>query len=238
MKNYIFNESKEFKKHKERDSYLSSKGFKHLWNYFLEIINQKPLIDYIKTLRIKYGIPQNGFKLGDKRLLNIDSVHLYDDIIALSVKYGLNGILWAETMSLLIKYNIVQEPTGVGLCQLSDFTEGTNENKISQYIRIYAHPISIKVSPYASKRSILDWIEKNFGAVQKLQAQYKNPEIKIGQYRTKNTRIQQRNKFIWDNRNLSRQIILGKIKTKFGSSLNLGYQDIAKIISLEKKRRK
>jgi len=97
-------------------------------------------------------------------------------------------------------------------------------------------PVRINVSPYASKRDILDFVRKNYNYIKEIQDRHKIKMIKIGKVRSRNPYIQQRNDFIYKHRHLPRRAIMRLVSEKFNEVLDYGH--ISKIISLEKKRRK
>jgi len=146
-------------------------------------------------------IPENGFKLNHKteegatveERIKIQNRRreFSSDIQNLCVKYHLDGVMWENTMDILVENNVVQEPDGVSLCQLSNVVDEEIEPymKSIRKIRNYIYPIYIRISPYASQRDILDFIKKHYnckiGSIKQLQEQYKKPNVKIGRVKTK-----------------------------------------------------
>ena len=97
-------------------------------------------------------------------------------------------------------------------------------------------PVRVDISPYASKRDILDFIRKNYDRIKEIQDKHKIKVIKIGKIRSRKPHIQKRNDFIYKHRHLPRREIMRLVSKKFNEVLDYGH--IGKIISLEKKRRK
>jgi hypothetical protein len=94
------------------------------------------------------------------------------------------------------------------------------------------YPVAIYVHQFSSKRDVLDYIEKEWNEVEHLLSFYRNKSYKP-----------KRRKFgwrlidcIWDNRVLPAKKIKGIINEKFPKN-DLGYEEILKIKSLEKKKR-
>lgn len=97
------------------------------------------------------------------------------------------------------------------------------------------HPIALLIHPYASQRDIIDYVKKLFKhKIQPLQERYKDPKISLGKVRTKNQVVKQRNKFIFQNRNLPKKQITQLVAEKFGDILDYTY--INKIITDEEKK--
>ena len=106
-------------------------------------------------------------------------------------------------------------------------TKTENENYLSTY------PVRIDVHRFASKRDFLDFIESKWNEVEELLSFYWDND--------KPKRIRQRSNveradFIWKNRKMNKKKLAKLVNEKF-SGRYLGYEDIGKIISLEKKRR-
>lgn len=94
------------------------------------------------------------------------------------------------------------------------------------------YPIHLEIHRLASKRDVLDFIEKRWELIESF----------IDFYRDKKPRIRQRKlpreiaDFIWENRKLNQKKIKELLDIKFPKN-TLVYNEIYKIISLEKKRR-
>jgi len=134
----------------------------------------------------------------------------------------------------------------VNLCRVADSIDEYNDfylnNDSSMYLNYIDRennyfPVHLRITPYASKRDIMKFIEENFSSLIKpIQNKYKNPNTNLGKIR--NRRKKGRNNLILSLRSKGKSLneISKKIKEK--SNENLGYEDIAKIISIERKRRK
>jgi hypothetical protein len=97
---------------------------------------------------------------------------------------------------------------------------------------IEVYPIHLEIHRLATKRDVLDFIEKRWGLIESF----------IDAYREKKPRIRQRklpreiSDFIWENRNLGQKKISELLNEKFPKN-DLIYNEVYKIISLERKRR-
>ena len=97
-----------------------------------------------------------------------------------------------------------------------------------------AYPISIDIHKYASKRDVLDFIEKKWDWI------YTNNLGSYTDYEKVRFRKRKQSRelidFIWDNRRLKAKEIKKLLNDKFPSN-HLVYYEISKIISIEKSRR-
>lgn len=96
------------------------------------------------------------------------------------------------------------------------------------------YPIALYINPEASQRQIQDFIAKNYAFIEASKKDIKN---KITGHRRKSTRKQERNDFIYKNRNLPRKKITQLVNHEFPDLEDIDYGNVGKIISLEKKRR-
>lgn len=102
--------------------------------------------------------------------------------------------------------------------------------RLQQEFRVY--PIHLQIHRLASKRDVLDFIEKRWNFVESF----------LDSYREKKPRIRQRKMpreitdLIWANRKLSQKNIKELLDEKFPKN-TIVYNEIYKIISIERKRR-
>ena len=130
---------------------------------------------------------------------------------------------------------------GYGMCLTVDIPQEKEEpwSKDAQEDDDLLYPIAVRISPHASLRDILDYIKTTYHyQIYFLQKKYKDKDIKLGKFKKRKTVIQERNEFIYKNRNLPRQEIMKLVTDKFGAKNTIDYGYIGKIISLEKKKRK
>lgn len=235
-------------------SYENSKGAQKMWNYFLEITKKDYFTETIKEIRKKYNIPENGFI--DSRCMmppeNLEDRYntiekIRDEIVnKICKKYRLHYFDYSEVLLDFVCYNYLNpigELTACGLFRLVDVIGEKEEpyGELLQQSDDMAYPIAIRISPYASQRDIIDFVKNKSiwkMGIEPLQEKYKDEDIKIGQVKTKNEEIQKRNDFIYENREKPRKEIMKLLTDKFPELDPLDYGHIAKIISLENKRRK
>lgn len=173
------------------------------------------------------------------------------EIQKLGAEYGFFDDAWPDPLEIYLFYNVVEELgydlMSYNLCLLRDVpfekkmpvTEKDTVSRSFYEQRTKAEdtlfPIAIRISPNASLRDLLDYIKRSFPRIRHLQKSYINEAIKIGAIRSRKKSIQERNEFIWENRHLPRKELMhkGRAFKDFPD-----YAAVAKIISLEKKRRK
>jgi hypothetical protein len=231
---------------------FSTQGYKKLWNYLLDVAKADFFRNRVSELRVKYNIPNEGFKnggilfempelwqegytfKGKSKLLR----RVWVDLGELARKYQLYSPEWKEVLGYYLFYNELKPVYAdniYNLCFLSDLNaEEKTRGKKKRYDRMY--PIAIKISPYATERDILDYVKRMFSLIKEYQQTYKNPEAKIGKVRRKKESIQQRNNFIYENKKLSLNETRKLVSEKFGEYLD--YEYIGKIRSEEIRKRK
>ncbi len=242
----------EFHKERNTQAFYKTKGFKKLWNYIYEITKKESFQNYMQDLRDKYKIPVNGFQIKTETWTHPPEEWIYSNNRVAIVKirkklrkfclqYQLSPKDWLSIFESYLFYNELQlylEPNSHNLCLVSDLINKTNSlGKIIAKDEIAFYPVALQISPYASKRDILDYIQKIYKTeIKPMQEKFRKPKINIGKYRTKKQSIQQRNNFIYENRNLPKKEIMHLLSAKYDNYPDYG--EIGKIISLETKRRK
>ena len=96
---------------------------------------------------------------------------------------------------------------------------------------LIAYPVSIKIHSLASKRDVLDFIEKRWNWIDNTLRQTK--EEKALKIKRKRKHSQELLDFIWENRELPAKVIKEKLDEKFPKN-GLVYYEISKLIQLEK----
>lgn len=229
-------------------------GSKRVWSYFSDITRKEIFIEAVKDIRKKYDIPKNGFKIRNNtysipdewRYVNDERKNekLKNDISFLCEKIHLNPSSFNNVLETYLFYNefiyLDELPhLDYGLCSISTesdekFFKEDNEKNNQIFLDEKFFPILLKISPYASKREILEFINKNFTEIKKLQKPYVNKDIRLGRIQKKKN--QERDDFIYNHKHLSLKKILKLISERFDEVLDEGH--IGKIISIEKNRRK
>lgn len=229
--------------------------------YFYEVSNKKDFIETISDIRTKY-LPVDlqfneetedvveSFKflpleeeasifLGEDQVKEIEK-EIEDRILK---KYGLNNkfahAIWYYIFHDFDPDVYLDEGVNAGLCKVEDLNEKKKyepsevdiENELATY------PLAIKISPYASKRDILDFVSKVFKEkIYPIQTKYKSDKIKLGKTKAKNQKVASRNRLIWTLQKMPRKDIAKIVKEKTGEILDVGM--VGKIISLENQKRK
>ncbi|MEI6144329.1 MAG: hypothetical protein WCP91_01880 [Candidatus Berkelbacteria bacterium] len=232
------------------DSHYSSQAHKKLWNYFLALSKTDEFINLVADLRKKYKIPKDGF-ISEERIsppprlenrFNADH-EIIKAIEEYCLKYGLHPLGFFMLIEDHIYYGGELEPddgfSQLSLCTTSDLFEESIDpfDPSTQEADNKLFPIAIRLSPYATERDILDFVKKTYKTtIKPALDMYKNKDSLIGKIKARDGKIQERNEFIYQNRNLSLKELSDKVSDKFKEHLDEGL--IGKIRSIELKRRK
>lgn len=238
----------------------STNSQKKLWDYLFGLSEEPEFQKKIRDIRGRYNLPVEGIAevieevspfSGKKIILlpnNLDNSSPFIDEVRSWIKeLGLH-LMWDESFKYYIAYNQwFNFWSFSGLIQVEDLNHKLNgefQFKDEKEAGIhYVHemvedyPIAILINPYASQRDIIDFIKKTHKThIEPLQNQYKHSEVKIGKIRRRNNKVLIRNKFIYENRHLSKKEIVQLVSKHFDEILDYTY--IAKIISDEDRKRK
>ncbi len=104
----------------------------------------------------------------------------------------------------------------------------------SKKSELIAYPVSIKIHSLASKRDVLDFIEKRWKWIDNTLRQTKEEKALKIKRNKKNS--QDLLDFIWENKELPDKAIKKKLDDKFPNN-GLEYYEINKLVQLEKKER-
>ncbi|MCC7436776.1 hypothetical protein IT402_02805 [Candidatus Nomurabacteria bacterium] len=93
-------------------------------------------------------------------------------------------------------------------------------------------PVHLMISPDASKRDVLDFINKNWQLVQAYMEDYKRktPAIREKQNKERDSRI-------WELQHLGAKMVASKINQEFPNT-NFSYADVNKVLHRMRKKRK
>jgi hypothetical protein len=163
--------------------------------------------------------------------------------IKLAEKYGIDSdLLFYIQDKLYPNKEDIDWGEFIDVCQIEDSDDVISYEEEHQQLPIkkdlirlmdmLAYPVSIRIHRLASKRDVLDFIEKRWDYIEKNYLEL---------YRGKNPRIRRRKNqkmydFIWDNRNKDKKTIKKLLDEKY-PDYNIDYFEIYKIIQLERKRR-
>jgi hypothetical protein len=124
----------------------------------------------------------------------------------------------------------------VDMCEVgfdfdSDFSDAPLKSKLEKELHKNAYPVSVDIYKFASKRDILDFIEKNWKTIESHLMFHRGKPKNFRQ--RKNERI---NEFIWKNKDLENKSIKKLLDNNFPGN-GLVYNEIYDIIRNEGKRR-
>jgi len=222
----------------------STQAHEKVWNYYLEISKTDRFIALCKEARVKCGIPPTGYSTDDRSFYEktgSESHRLFKLSCKICSDFKLT-FLWADSIEQFILYNQIErfgELDDLGTCQVTNEMDiykepygkwmGDNFNK--------NFPLSVRISPYASKRDILDYVDKMYSEfIAPLQKRYKRKDVKIGKVKTKKQSITTRNDIIYENRHMPYKEIFRLLPKEIRGNIDEG--GIGKIISIENKKRK
>ncbi len=239
--------------HSERNTaaFYKTQGFKKQWNYAKDLLSQKGFQTLVKKLRKSYDIPENGFKLNTPSWTHPIETwkHRTDPQMLEKLRNELRKFCetkqfaekdWRSIFEYYIFYNelfLFQDPNSHNMCYVTDIL--TQKDSLGQELNDSlrnAFPVALLISPYASKRDILDYVEKLYKTQILPTQQIYQKDAKQGKVRNKNGKVQARNLFIYQNRNKSLKVIADLVRAEFKELLDHGH--IGKIISLEHNKRK
>jgi hypothetical protein len=228
----------------EKQIILSMEGNKKIWNYFLHLVDSTGFQNHITVIRENH-LDKEGSVINRKKF---EEVKKY-----LCRHVGLDEIYWSEPIEEYILKNELPTENLSTPCVVFDRIELGEDEYPDGYLSdpydewslpldpielepwSYSHPIVIRVTPYASQREIIDYIKKSYNRLIKpIQESYKL-DVPIGKIRKKKPEIQERNKFIYENKDLPRKEIARLVAEKFNQFLDYGH--IGKVISIENKKR-
>ena len=99
-------------------------------------------------------------------------------------------------------------------------------------MEILAFPVSISINRYASKRDVIDYIEKKWKFIESALGEYRDKSLKLKSRKFNQVMID----FIWDNKAIKSQEIVKLLDVKFPKH-GLAYYEVSKLIQIEKQRR-
>lgn len=231
-----------------------AQGLKKMEQYISDLCKHESFKHQIQKARTRFNIPMNGFKLHyDKRgysepfakyisSKNQRELYLYTRE-NLCKKFYLHPFYYADRLIHFILFNSDINNWTVycedgGVCQVREPIEdgpGYDEYD-NQYF-----PVAIRISPYATQRDLIDFIKNKttWAHIADLQSKYQDEHLRLGKLRKRDSKIQERNEFIYKNRHLPFKKIAALLEKKYVEEKHhLDEGAIGKIISLETKERK
>lgn len=236
----------------EPDKYFEKvakgQGHQKILNYFREVVDSQSFQEFLKRAKLKYKIPEDGFTDSTKMYLfppkgwvlknnKNKQTELENEIEEICKKYSLH-FLDDSTIKTYLFYRKIDFPVPEmsNMCFVVDLSKEPISKKIKKSDD-FNFPIAIRISPYASKRDILDYVKITFkDVISQLQKKHKINGVEIGKFKKRKPECKARDNFIYENRHLPRMKIMKLANAKF--NINIEYGLVGKIISNERKRRK
>jgi len=209
------------------------KDFKEIVKMFKNKINEKKREKAIFKFLTKYNIHWGTFEgLGYiKEEEKFDWGWMFPNI------YNHDMCIVEDVYGSSYKWKTLKDGTKIkrGFSSPIEYFNTTKNIKLVDKSFRQLYPITISIHKFASKRDVLDYIEKEWEGIKELLSFYKEKPYKPRKRKLDWKIID----YIWENRNLSGKKIQKIIIEKFPnvSKAELMDYEIRKIISLEKKRR-
>jgi hypothetical protein len=188
-----------------------------------------------------------GYELLRKRCKKLlrDKVFKQEEKIAFNYALDLDLIWLAVTlMDETKEYHeiAIAHPDPVDMCFLTDLHEDElspfNKGEeiiylnLRRHLRIAAYPVAICLNQRASKRDVLDYVEKRWDWIEGMRSNYREKVLK----NRKRKHNQKMIDYIWNNKAITPKKLKEKLDKEFPKN-GLVYYEISKIITTETQRR-
>lgn len=239
-----------------RRKLIKSSGYKKIENYMKDLSKRPEFLAVVKEVRKKYDIPENGFgyssihsenaKISNRLTDNVEFVECVKDV---AEQYGVSAFReFIGSYFLFNNFKLFIGDMPVNVIKVLDMSTVSikQKNKPADSMGKKAlglspaelYPVGILIHPYMSQRDILDAIKMLYKSeIEPLQKKYQKEKIKLGKVRKKSERVEERNKFIYENRlGKSRKELVRMVNEKFGEIMDYTY--INRIIKEEREKNK
>jgi len=240
----------EEKNEKIHKALLDTSGFKKVENFVIDLSKKPDFLKTVRAIRKNFEIPENGFNrpTNDDEFEEVITRLTLDDKFSKCIE-NISSSYKMEAFSDFIKNYILFNDTQVALDYMyipiievediySTFFVSAEDDELKLGVKdkveclmisAKTHPIGILIHPYMSQRDIIDAIKKIYKLqIEPLQKKYRDEKIKLGIIRRKSKRVEERNKFIYENRTLGMEKLRTAIREKYHEILDETY--IYKII--------
>lgn len=239
----------------EQKAFKRTAASKKFSYHLRDVTKRNDFREDVLVLRGRHNIPPNGF-LVDERGMSLlpfewqeqakggQYMRLKRALLRLRDKYELGRETFPDPVELFIFYNVLDEVIMEymqDLFVIRDFGDIDQSEKWTpreeREIRRH-YPVVICISPYASGRDLKDFIQKRYSEyIEPRQLKYLRSNIKLGQNRKRNKMIEERDVFVYENRDTfgSRKELAKETNKRYGDTLI--YSEVSAIISAEKKKR-
>lgn len=221
-----------------------------MYVYLCSLADSQDFLDRVLDIRKKFSIPSNGFNKDiDDEFNFVNKLPAYIDeskeeldfqkaVYDLASQFGIT-VAWLESIQGYVFYGDFFSTKIPPLVQVLDIPDILEEDyALNSFANIAdSLPVGIFVSPYATGRDIVDYIKKQYKVeIEPLQIKYREDGVKIGKVRKKNSKVQDRDDFICEHKELPTSELVSRVSVKYGVVLD--YTHINKIIAKKCKRGK
>jgi hypothetical protein len=223
--------------------YADSKIEAKTRTYLRQLLTTQKFKTVVKSIRERHSVPASGFdiRIFDELVVAevfpripsavVDVKEFSDSINRLLLRYGFSKA-WFTFFSDLILFDWIGDVANLRQILLMNLG-GTNRNRARDIEALDEHllsnPIVVLIPPFASQRDINDFISLNWEQIEKIQNQYGKKDAEITKMRRKSSRVELRNQFIYENRELPKRELMKKVTDQFGDVLDYSY--LGKIIA-------
>ena len=217
-------------------------GFKHSQPSLESSKDPSPSYQLVHNRGIYIDI--EGFVIPPKSYDYLKYRKLREEIYLLCKELNLYPLDFEDIIALFIFYDYITFPlfnNAYNLCRTQNLKSHNEDGDLigseADKDEDEFYPIALRISPYASLRDIIEYIKAMYKpTIKPMLDYYKKEDVKLGKIRLR--KKQERNDYIWKNRNLPAEKLADLVNKKFYPKGNgLFYFDTNRIISLEKKRR-
>ncbi len=231
---------------------FKGEGFRAANNYLRDLIKREEFIGTMLQMRTRYRISPHGFKApetGSWPDPPLDWSYYGDPKIHEEIRQKLHKLCvenflpprdWLEVLRMVLFYNEILytlRPNSYNLCFVSDGKYDAHGRETAAE-DMESFPVALHISPYASKRSILKYVEDFYKTeIAPLQEKRKDPKSEMRKHKSKKLAVEKRNNLIYQNQRMPRKKLIAMVSSQF-PEIRVDQGEIGKIISLENKRRK
>lgn len=227
-------------------------GHQKIVNFLLDLIRKESFLKDVYKIRKTFSLPKEGLPYKPKspsgtfkfpRALSLTEKE-QEDFLGLMRWLGKKhrtGPLENMTFPLafFVLYDLLSLPEYYDLCAVEDVKRKSySKNRYGECLYSDStHPVSLRITPYALKGDIVDYIERHYDRdIKSLQLLHEKGRSEMGTKRFRTNESFQLGDYIWKHINLDSKALAKKISSDLKLILNHG--EVEKLKSLEKSRRK
>lgn len=216
-----------------------------VFRYLFELIETDSFNDRVRQIRKGFCLPLNGLiatrknngtniPIEWKNQKNKLIIPFKEAIKQLCLEFSLEPKNWSFTVQSYVLYRqlALNFKQSLGLIIVHEYTTKKVVEEDEHY------PVVLRISPYATKRDLYDFINKVYKSeIKPIQEKYMKIGVRIGKSKKKNPFVEERDNFIYENIHLSNKEIMGLLMKKYGIDRAIDYAYIGKIKLIQKKKR-